>query len=202
MEPKEFEMKRSWLYLIPLAAALVLTALAFASEFPKYHEGAGVVQGVGPKGEFIILDHDEIPGFMKAMLMRLEVEPPSPAQGLKPGDRVRLRLKETEERLTAVGLERVKSEAPLASYTLEGVLMAFLPATKAVIIRHEGKKDALMPAVERFFVQDYEKIAGLILGDRVKFKLFRTSTRTYAGDLEKIKLREEPLSGYGPSFRY
>jgi len=46
----------------------------------------GVVQEVKDEGKVLIVDHEEMPGYMKAMIMPFKVKDPSEAEGLKPGD--------------------------------------------------------------------------------------------------------------------
>jgi Cu/Ag efflux protein CusF len=54
----------------------------------------------------IVVDEDEIPGVMRAMVMSYEVENPDQLKGLKEGDKVKLKLKETEDKLTVVDLKK------------------------------------------------------------------------------------------------
>lgn len=53
------------------------------------HEGYGVVIQVDTRKGRLIIDHEEIPGFMAPMVMGYAVEPSSLLQGLSPDDRVR-----------------------------------------------------------------------------------------------------------------
>lgn len=68
------------------------------SEWPKYHDATGVLKSIS--GNRISVDEDEIPGFMMAMTMGYEVENTEQLKGLKEGEKVRFRLKETENDLT------------------------------------------------------------------------------------------------------
>ena len=52
----------------------------------------GKVESVAPDRNAVILDHEEIPGFMAAMKMEYKVSDPSLLKGLKAGDRVHGRL--------------------------------------------------------------------------------------------------------------
>jgi Cu/Ag efflux protein CusF len=74
------------------------------SEWPKYHDATGVLRSIS--GNRIIVDEDEIPGFMMAMTMQYEVENPEQLKGLKEGDKVKFRLKETENNLTVSEIKK------------------------------------------------------------------------------------------------
>lgn len=52
-------------------------------------EGRGVVKSVMPNREHIIVDHEDIPGFMSAMSMPFALKDTSLATGLSPGDSIR-----------------------------------------------------------------------------------------------------------------
>lgn len=74
------------------------------SEWPKYHDATGVLKSIA--GNKIVVDEDEIPGFMMAMTMSYEVENPGQLKGLKEGDKVKFKLKETEKDLTVVEIQK------------------------------------------------------------------------------------------------
>ncbi|MER3446705.1 MAG: hypothetical protein C4291_07615 [Candidatus Dadabacteria bacterium] len=74
------------------------------SEWPKYHDATGVLRSIS--GNQISVDEDEIPGFMMAMTMQYEVENPEQLKGLKEGDKVKFRLKETENNLTVSEIQK------------------------------------------------------------------------------------------------
>lgn len=74
------------------------------SEWPKYHDATGVLRSIS--GNRIIVDEDEIPGFMMAMTMQYEVENPEQLKSLKEGDKVKFRLKETENNLTVSEIKK------------------------------------------------------------------------------------------------
>jgi Cu/Ag efflux protein CusF len=73
-------------------------------EWPKFHDATGVLKQIA--GNRVIIDQDEMPGFMRAMIMSYDVENPQQLENLKEGDKVKLKLKETETKLTV--LEIVK----------------------------------------------------------------------------------------------
>lgn len=74
------------------------------SEWPKYHDATGVLKSIS--GNRISVDENEIPGFMMAMTMQYEVGNPEQLKGLKEGDKVRFRLKETENDLTVSEIQK------------------------------------------------------------------------------------------------
>jgi Cu/Ag efflux protein CusF len=76
-----------------------------AEAWPKFHDASGVL--LSKSGDRVVVDEDEIPGLMRAMIMSYDVENPDQLQGLAEGDRVRLRLKETE---TALTVEEIKKQ--------------------------------------------------------------------------------------------
>ena len=55
---------------------------------PIYRDIGGVVVRLDPEAESITVDHEEIPGFMRAMVMDLKVAEPRELQGLAPGDAI------------------------------------------------------------------------------------------------------------------
>ena len=54
----------------------------------KQYEVKGKVVAVDAEKKSITLDHEDIPGLMKAMKMKFTLAGPKVAEGLQPGDRV------------------------------------------------------------------------------------------------------------------
>ena len=54
--------------------------------------GEGKVIAVVPGSSQIVVDHEEITGFMDAMTMGYRIEPPSLLEGVKAGDRIRFTI--------------------------------------------------------------------------------------------------------------
>lgn len=48
----------------------------------------GVVQEVREEGKVLVIDHEEMPGYMRAMIMPFRVKDPAQAAGLEPGDEI------------------------------------------------------------------------------------------------------------------
>ena len=59
----------------------------------KDYEIKGNVVAIAADRNSVTLDHEDIPGLMKAMKMEFRVADPKSLDGLSPGDRVRGRLK-------------------------------------------------------------------------------------------------------------
>ena len=54
--------------------------------------GEGQVVATVPNASQLVVDHEEIKGFMEAMTMGYRIEPPSLLDGLKPGDKIRFTI--------------------------------------------------------------------------------------------------------------
>lgn len=63
----------------------------------KIYPIVGTIFAIEPAKKWVILDHEDIPGLMKAMRMTFEVEDPAVLEGKKVGDTLRCRLKVTAE---------------------------------------------------------------------------------------------------------
>lgn len=83
-----------------LAATVLTTALAGCQNQPgssaaskpagtKVYDVTGKVVSLDPAKKVVTLDHEDIPGFMKAMTMEFPVADAKLLDGMKPGDAVR-----------------------------------------------------------------------------------------------------------------
>ena len=72
----------------------------------KLYDVKGKVVAVDPKKPAVTLDHEDIPGLMKAMEMEFRVESDKIVEGLKPGDRVQGKLKKTDAGYLITQLEK------------------------------------------------------------------------------------------------
>lgn len=81
-------MTRRWmgLLLLGLAAAACAPESTDAPVGQKTHEAVGTVVSV--EGEYVLIDHGDIPGFMDAMTMTFPVSDPALLEGLEEGTRV------------------------------------------------------------------------------------------------------------------
>src|SRR5262245_10962512 len=100
--------------LCSLCVALVIAALALAgcqsgsqTSQAKTYEVKGTVVAIDEKKPAVKLDHQDIPGLMKAMVMEFDVAGPKILEGLKAGDKVAGKLKVESGRHTITALEKV-----------------------------------------------------------------------------------------------
>jgi Cu(I)/Ag(I) efflux system protein CusF len=73
---------------------------------PETLIGRGVVQKVVADDRRVVIAHDDIPGFMRAMTMSFEVRNPALLAHIKAGDRVRFTLEKTDQTLYLVAMEK------------------------------------------------------------------------------------------------
>lgn len=78
--------------LAPAVVGVVLAAVACTSESTDEPEGPRRFEAVGTvvaiEGDFVLIDHEDIPGFMDAMTMSFPLEQESLLTGVEVGDRV------------------------------------------------------------------------------------------------------------------
>ena len=72
----------------------------------KDYEIKGRVVALADDRRSVVLDHEDIPGLMKAMKMNFRVLDPKMLDGLSPGDRVRGRLKAADGDYILTRLEK------------------------------------------------------------------------------------------------
>jgi hypothetical protein len=77
------------------------------SRWPRFYEVNGKLL-FKPGGNRLIIDHEEIPNVMPAMIMNYEVKDPKQIENLEPGNKVHFRLEETADKLFIVSIERLK----------------------------------------------------------------------------------------------
>jgi protein SCO1/2 len=79
--------------IFALGAALALACGAGGD----VHEVVGVVQEVDVASQQVVIDHEDIPGFMPAMVMSFDVADPALLEQLQPGQRIRFELQHGEK---------------------------------------------------------------------------------------------------------
>jgi Cu/Ag efflux protein CusF len=68
--------------------------------------GEGQVVATVPNASQIVVDHEEIKGFMEAMTMGYRIDPPSLLEGLKQGDKIRFTI--DVQRRAIIAIEKVR----------------------------------------------------------------------------------------------
>ena len=79
---------------------------ATATDAAKVYDIQGKVVTLDPARKVVELDHEDIPGLMRAMTMEFAVEDAKVLDGLKPGDPVRGKLKAESGRYVITALEK------------------------------------------------------------------------------------------------
>jgi len=70
------------------SASVVAGCGRAASAADKTHDAVGTVQTVAPNGAYVIISHEDIPGYMQAMTMQFTAQSKDQLAGVAPGDRV------------------------------------------------------------------------------------------------------------------
>ncbi|MCP5522023.1 MAG: SCO family protein [Verrucomicrobiales bacterium] len=89
--------------LMPLVAALITSAFPILGADPpgtpatRTFQVKGEIRRLVPEGNVLVIKHEEIPGYMAAMTMPLEVRPPEGMKGLGVGDQIEFRMNVTED---------------------------------------------------------------------------------------------------------
>ena len=86
-------------FLLSTAAAVALFSISVCAA-EQVFDVTGIVRGQLDDGQLVI-QHDEIPGYMPAMTMAFAVSDPADSVRLKAGDRVRFRYRVNETKSTA-----------------------------------------------------------------------------------------------------
>jgi len=84
--------------LLALALAALISPLCRAGDTaPRTFDVIGIVKKLKPEIRTAVIDHEQIPGYMDAMVMSLEVHDVAEFTGIKPGDKIRFRMHVTKD---------------------------------------------------------------------------------------------------------
>ncbi len=72
-------------------------------------EGVGKVIALAPEKSKIVVEHEEIQGFMKAMTMGYSVESNALLKGLKPGDAITFKIDAAHKKIIAIAPVKEKA---------------------------------------------------------------------------------------------
>jgi len=73
---------------IAVAAVLIAAVACSRAPEPRRYQVRGQIVGINPERQEVLVDHEDIPGFMPAMTMPYRVQDPALLQGKQPGDLV------------------------------------------------------------------------------------------------------------------
>ncbi len=103
-------MKRFLLVCAALAAlALGTTACKKPAPqpAPEIHSSTGVIREIKNDGRILVVEHQDFPGFMKAMTMPFELKDPALAAGLKVGDKVAFSITATDNGFPVTAIKKL-----------------------------------------------------------------------------------------------
>ena len=96
--------RMAWIGILGIALALGASACGESPE--AGHTGSGIVKDVDLAARKITLDHEDIPGLMKAMTMTFDVSASVPLEELSRGTEVVFRVKEERGVYTVTEVRR------------------------------------------------------------------------------------------------
>lgn len=105
-------------HFFTVAVALVWALAAGCQPRPQAYAVKGIVEEIKPDGRTVIIEHEEIPGYMPAMTMPFTVKNTNELTGVKPRDIVQFRMVVTEddgwiEQVTRIGFAPPTNAAQL-----------------------------------------------------------------------------------------
>jgi Cu(I)/Ag(I) efflux system protein CusF len=148
--------------------------------------GEGRVVATVPSASLIVVDHEEIKGFMEAMTMGYRVDPPSLLEGLKQGDKVRftidvpkkaiVRIEKGPGLMAAAGQQEGQgTRAPQAgeqkTVVGEGKVIATVPNASQIVVDHAEIKGFMEAMTMGYRVDPPSLLEGLKFGDKVRFTI-------------------------------
>jgi Cu/Ag efflux protein CusF len=148
--------------------------------------GEGKVVATVPNASQIVVDHEEIKGFMEAMTMGYGVEPPSLLEGLKQGDKVRFTIDVPKKAIVKIEKGPALAAATAqqqgqpsatpqsgAQMTVvgEGKVIATVPNTSQIVVEHGEIKGFMEAMTMGYPVDPPSLLEGLKFGDKVRFTI-------------------------------
>ena len=148
--------------------------------------GDGKVVATIPNASQIVVDHEEIKGFMDAMTMGYRVEPPSLLEGLKQGDKVRFTIDVPKKAIVKIEkgpvLAAATSPQPAQgagaagagtqkTVVGEGKVVATVPNSSQIVVEHGEIKGFMEAMTMGYPVDPPSLLEGLKFGDKVRFTI-------------------------------
>jgi protein SCO1 len=147
-------MKTKWIIagfclftLAAIAAGVVVSQHEFkTAQIPpatRHFQVTGIVRGVESNGETLLIQHENIPGFMPAMTMPFSLRGTNVSQGFADGDRVRFDLAVTKDDSWVSRIEKLRtinvSSANYAAAPEESTLKPGDPVPDFALTDQNGK---------------------------------------------------------------
>jgi Cu(I)/Ag(I) efflux system periplasmic protein CusF len=148
--------------------------------------GEGKVVATVPNASQIVVDHEEIKGFMEAMTMGYRVEPPSLLEGLKSGDKVRFTIDVPKKAIVKIEKgpqlaattspqqaqgSRAAEGGPQKTVVGEGIVIATVPNSSQIVVEHGEIKGFMEAMTMGYPVEPASLLEGLKFGDKVRFTI-------------------------------
>ena len=147
--------------------------------------GEGKVIATVPNASQIVVDHEEIKGFMEAMTMGYRVDPPSLLEGLKFGDKVRFTIDVPKKAIVKIEKGPLLAAAepqqgqgsppPKAgeqkTVVGEGKVVATVPNASQIVVDHAEIKGFMEAMTMGYRVDPPSLLEGLKFGDKVRFTI-------------------------------
>ncbi|HEU4340147.1 MAG TPA: copper-binding protein [Candidatus Binatia bacterium] len=149
--------------------------------------GEGKVVATVPNAGQIVVDHEEIQGFMEAMTMGYRVDPPSLLEGLKQGDKVRFTIDVPRKAIVKIEKGPALAAVPSAqkgqgspageqsgaqkTVVGEGKVIATVPNASQIVVEHGEIKGFMEAMTMGYRVDPPSLMEGLKSGDTVRFTI-------------------------------
>ncbi len=127
--------------------------------------GEGKVIATVPNTQQIVVDHQEIKGFMDAMTMGFKVDPPALMEGLSAGDNIRFTIDTQKNAIVKI------ESATQQTFVGEGKVIAVAPHTQQLVIDHDDIKGFMDAMTMSFKVDQPALLEAVQPGDRVRFTI-------------------------------
>jgi Cu/Ag efflux protein CusF len=148
--------------------------------------GEGKVVATVPNAGQIVVEHDEIKGFMEAMTMGYRVDPPTLLEGLKQGDEVRFTIDVPKKAIIKIEKgpalaaatspqqgqgSRPTEAAGQKTVVGEGKVIATVPSASQIVVEHGEIKGFMEAMTMGYRVDPPTLLEGLKQGDKVRFTI-------------------------------
>jgi len=196
------DSKGEFMRKLVITTALSLFGLfAFAGNPPaNYPAVNGIVKKIDLPNKQITLKHEAIPNLnMPGMTMPFAIEDVQILQGIQVGDQIRFAADENADGdLVLIWIEKVQIAPPNNYPQVNGLIKKIDLPNHQITLKHDAIPNLNMPGMTMpFLIQDPQMVAGLKVGDQVKFSADQNAN----GDLVLIwiaKAQATPITDLTP----